>query len=139
MFARYYVKYLRAYAEHGVRIDALTLLNEPGIDVVYPAMDLSIAQQQRLAVAVAREVKRAGLDTDLYVHDFNFWDWRDPNSTETKNYHRILDDAPARAAADGIAFHPYWGDPAVMRDAYEQTGKPVHMTETSDLSPPPRS
>jgi glucosylceramidase len=135
VFARYYVRYLRAYAEHGVRIDALTLLNEPGIDVVYPAMDLSIAQQQRLAVAVAREVRRAGLGTELYVHDFNFWDWRDPNSADTKNYHRVLDDPRAREAADAIAFHPYWGDPTVMRDAYEQTGKPVHLTETSDLSP----
>jgi glucosylceramidase len=34
-----------------------------------------------------------------------------------------------------VAFHPYWGDPRVMRDAYEQTGESVHMTETSDLSP----
>ncbi len=42
MFARYYVKYLQAYARHGIQIDALTLLNEPGIDVVYPAMDISI-------------------------------------------------------------------------------------------------
>ncbi|WBQ03525.1 carbohydrate-binding protein [Kribbella sp. CA-293567] len=135
VFARYYVKFLQAYARHGVHVDALTLLNEPGIDVVYPAMDISIEQQQKLAVAIKREVKRAGLDTELYVHDFNFWDWRDPNSTETKNYHRILNDPSTRRATDAIAFHPYWGDPAVMRDAYEQTGKPVHMTETSDLSP----
>ncbi|HEY0687848.1 MAG TPA: carbohydrate-binding protein [Kribbella sp.] len=135
VFARYYVKYLQAYANHGVKVDALTLLNEPGIDVVYPAMDISVEQQQKLAVAIKREVKRAGLGTELYVHDFNFWDWRDPNSTETKNYYRILNDPQARRAADGVAFHPYWGDPTVMRDAYEQTGKPVHMTETSDLSP----
>ncbi|MGW6280293.1 carbohydrate-binding protein [Kribbella sp. NPDC055071] len=134
VFARYYVKYVQAYAKQGIKVDALTLLNEPGIDVVYPAMDISIPQQQKLAVAVKREVKRAHLDTQLYVHDFNFWDWRDPNSTETKNYYRILDDPQARKAADAIAFHPYWGDPTVMRDAYEQTGKPVHMTETSDLS-----
>jgi glucosylceramidase len=131
VFARYYAKYVQAYAKHGIRIDALTLLNEPGIDVVYPAMDISIAQQQKLAVAIKRELPR----TQLYVHDFNFWDWRDPFSTATKNYHRILDDPKARKAADAIAFHPYWGDPTVMRDAYEQTGKPVHMTETSDLSP----
>ncbi|GIF12511.1 carbohydrate-binding protein [Actinoplanes teichomyceticus] len=135
VFARYYVKFLQAYARQGIRIDAITLLNEPGMDVVYPAMDISVDQQQRLAVAIEREFRRAGLRTDLYVHDFNFWDWRDPNSTATKNYHRILDDPRAAAAADAIAFHPYWGDPAVMRDAYRQTGKPVHMTETSDLSP----
>ncbi|NEA31450.1 carbohydrate-binding protein [Streptomyces sp. SID13031] len=135
VFARYYVKYLQAYAKQGIKVDALTLLNEPGIDVVYPAMDISVEQQQKLAVAIKREVKRAGLGTDLYVHDFNFWDWRDPNSTETKNYYRILNDPKADKAADAIAFHPYWGDPTVMRDAYEQTGKPVHMTETSDLNP----
>ncbi len=135
VFARYYVKYLQAYAKQGIRVDALTLLNEPGMDVVYPAMDISVDQQQKLAVAIKREVRRAGLSTELYVHDFNFWDWRDPNSTATKNYHRILQDPATRQAADAIAFHPYWGDPAVMRDAYEEFGQPVHMTETSDLNP----
>ncbi|WP_234329241.1 MULTISPECIES: glycoside hydrolase family 30 protein [unclassified Streptomyces] len=143
VFARYYVKFVQAYARHGIRVDALTLLNEPGMDVVYPAMDISVAQQQKLALAIKREFRAARLDTGLYVHDFNFWDWRDPGSTATKNYHRIFDDAPdgsvtgeqVRQAADAIAFHPYWGDPRVMRDAYEQTGKPVQLTETSDLSP----
>ncbi|MEU7867741.1 carbohydrate-binding protein [Dactylosporangium sp. NPDC049140] len=132
VFARYYAKYVEAYARHGIRVDALTLLNEPGMDVVYPAMDISVEQQQKLSVAMQRYLPR---DVDVYIHDFNFWDWKDPNSTETKNYYRVLNDPAARRAADAIAFHPYWGDPAVMRDAYEQTGKPVHLTETSDLSP----
>ncbi len=96
MFARYYVKYLQAYAKHGIQVDALTLLNEPGIDVVYPAMDISVEQQQKLAVAIKREVQARRLGTELYVHDFNFWDWRDPNSTETKNYYRILNDPQAQ-------------------------------------------
>jgi glucosylceramidase len=131
VFARYYAKYVQAYARQGIKVDALTLLNEPGMDVVYPAMDISVEQQQKLAVAIKRQLPR----TQLYVHDFNFWDWKDPNSTATKNYYRILDDPRAAKAADAIAFHPYWGDPTVMRDAYEQYGKPVQMTETSDLSP----
>ncbi|MEV0130839.1 carbohydrate-binding protein [Dactylosporangium sp. NPDC050688] len=135
VFARYYVKYVQAYARLGIHVDALTLLNEPGMDVVYPAMDISVEQQQRLAVAIDRELRKARLDVELYIHDFNFWDWRDPNSTATKNYYRVLNDPAAARAADAIAFHPYWGDPTVMRDAYEQTGKPVHLTETSDLSP----
>ncbi|GAB1689165.1 carbohydrate-binding protein [Krasilnikovia sp. M28-CT-15] len=135
VLARYYVEFVQAYARHGIHIDALTLLNEPGMDVVYPAMDISVAQQQRLAVAIDTELAAARLDTGLYVHDFNFWDWRDPNSTASKNYYRIFDDPRAERAADGIAFHPYWGDPAVMRDAYEQYRKPVHLTETSDVSP----
>jgi glucosylceramidase len=135
VFARYYAAFVKAYARHGIHVDALTLLNEPGIDVVYPAMDISIAQQQKLAVAMHRTFAGARLDTKVYVHDFNFWDWHDPNSTATKNYYHIFDDPQVRQAADAIAFHPYWGDPTVMRDAYLQFGKPVEMTETSDLSP----
>ncbi|MFE0630830.1 carbohydrate-binding protein [Streptomyces sp. NPDC058864] len=142
VFARYYVKFVQAYARHGIRVDALTLLNEPGMDVVYPAMDIDVAQQQKLALAIKKALRKADLNTGLYVHDFNFWDWRDPNSTATKNYHRIFDDAPDGSvtgkqvlnATDAVAFHPYWGDPKVMRDAFEQTGKPVNMTETSNLS-----
>ncbi len=135
VFARYYVKYLQAYAKQGIKVDAITLLNEPGMDVVYPAMDIDVEQQKKLAVAIKREFRRNNLSTELYVHDFNFWDWRDPNSTATKNYHRIFEDPATRTAADGIAFHPYWGDPTVMRDAYQQYRKPVHLTETSDLNP----
>jgi glucosylceramidase len=135
VFAHYYAKYVQAYARLGVHIDAVTLLNEPGIDVVYPAMDISVDQQQKLAVAIKKAFRSAGLRTQLWVHDFNFWDWKDPNSTATKNYYRILENPATDAAADSIAFHPYWGDPAVMRDAYEQYHKPVQMIETSDLSP----
>nr|WP_296075644.1 carbohydrate-binding protein [uncultured Actinoplanes sp.] len=135
VFARYYVKYIQSMRHHGINVDAITLLNEPGMDVVYPAMDISVEQQQKLSVAIKREFRRAHVDTELYVHDFNFWDWRDPNSTATKNYYRIMNDPATRRAADAIAFHPYWGDPTVMRDAYEEFGKPVHMTETSDLNP----
>src|SRR5262249_53584019 len=135
VFARYYVKYLQAYARQGIVVDALTLLNEPGMDVVYPAMDISVDQQQKLAVAIKRETRRAGWRTDLHGHALTFRDWGDPNSTASKNYYRIMDDPAARQAADAIAFHPYWGDPTVMRDAYEQYGKPVQMTETSDLNP----
>ncbi|MBM2621613.1 carbohydrate-binding protein [Actinoplanes sp. LDG1-06] len=135
VLARYYVKYIQSMRQHGINVDAITLLNEPGMDVVYPAMDISVEQQQKLSVAIKQQFRRAGLSTELYVHDFNFWDWRDPNSTATKNYYRIFNDPATRRAADAIAFHPYWGDPAVMREAYEQFGKPVHMTETSDLNP----
>ncbi|MGW5353494.1 glycoside hydrolase family 30 protein [Streptomyces sp. NPDC004031] len=143
VFARYYAAFVRAYARQGIRIDALTLLNEPGMDVVYPAMDISVPQQQKLALAIKSTFRSQGLRTQLYVHDFNFWDWHDPNSTATKNYYRIFQDSADGTvsgkdvlnAADAVAFHPYWGDPSVMKDTYEQTGKPVQLTETSDLDP----
>ncbi len=139
VFARYYAEFIKAYGEQGIVIDAITLLNEPGMDVVYPAMDISIEQQQKLALAIKATFEDAGLSADLWMHDFNFWDWRDPNSTETKNYYRIFEDSADGSitredmleAVDGIAFHPYWGESTVMRDANEETGLATHMTETS--------
>ncbi|WP_246606394.1 carbohydrate-binding protein [Paractinoplanes toevensis] len=134
VFARYYVKYLQAYARQGIHIDAITMLNEPTIDVIYPGMDITWQQQQILAKAIKREFKAAHLPTQLWVFDYNFANWKDPNPN-AKNLYRIFDDPGARAASDAIAFHPYSGNPVVMRDAAAEYHLPVHMTETSDLQP----
>ena len=138
VFARYYAKFIKAYEAEGIEIDAITLLNEPGMDVVYPAMDISIEQQQKLAIEIKKVFKDENIDTKLWMHDFNFWDWKDPNSTETKNYYRIFEGENGEAtyeAADGIGFHPYWGDPEVMLDTYNETGKPVYLTEAGGMGP----
>lgn len=142
VFARYYVKTIQAFAEEGINIRAITLLNEPGMDVVYPAMDISIEQQQKLAIEIKQEFAKANLNTELWMHDFNFWDWKDPSSTETKNYYRIFEDSKVAKgedvikAADGVAFHPYWGDSSVMGDvAKEFPEMSVHLTESGDFSP----
>jgi glucosylceramidase len=133
-FARYYVKYLQAYARQGIHIDAITMLNEPTIDVIYPGMDITWQQQQVLAKAIKREFKAAHLPTQLWVFDYNFANWKDPNPS-AKNLYRIFDDPQSRAASDAIAFHPYSGSPTVMRDAAAEYHLPVHLTETSDMSP----
>jgi glucosylceramidase len=133
-FARYYVKYLQAYARQGIHVDAITMLNEPTIDVVYPGMDITWQQQQVLAKAIKTEFHAAHLRTQLWVFDYNFANWKDPNPN-AKNLYRIFDDPDARAASDAIAFHPYSGSPTVMRDAAAEYHLPVHLTETSDLSP----
>jgi glucosylceramidase len=142
VFARYYVKTIQAFAKEGINIRAITLLNEPGMDVVYPAMDISITQQQLLALEIKKEFKNTGLNTELWMHDFNFWDWKDPNSTQTKNYYRVFEDstvakgADVLNAADGIAFHPYWGDPSVMADAAKKyPNLNIHLTESGSFSP----
>lgn len=134
VFARYYVKFLQAYEAEGINIRAITMLNEPGIDVVYPAMDISIEQQKKLAKEIKSEFSKAGLKTELWAHDFNWWDWKysDPN---TKNYHRIFEDADTLSAIDALAFHTYWGEPSTMALASLEYNKPVHITETNTFVP----
>ena len=139
VFAQYYARFVQAYAEHGIDIDALTVLNEPGMDVQYPAMDIPIPLQQKLILSMRETLDDQGFgDVQIWAHDFNYWDWKDPASTETKNYYRIFKDsedgevagADVLAATDAVAFHPYWGTPSVMADTTQQTGLPVHVTET---------
>ena len=138
VFARYYAKTIKAFADEGIEISAITELNEPGMDVVYPAMSLSIEQQQDLAIEIKKVFKEENIKTELWAHDFNFWDWKDPASTETKNYYRIFEGDKGQSALeaiDGIGFHPYWGDATVMKDTYYETGKPVYLTESGGMDP----
>lgn len=138
VFARYYAKTIKAFAEEGIEISAITELNEPSMDVVYPAMALTIEQQQDLAIEIKKVFKEENIKTELWAHDFNFWDWKDPASTETKNFYRIFEGDKGQEtleAFDGVGFHPYWGDASVMKDTYYETGKPVYLTESGGLDP----
>lgn len=137
VFAKYYAKTIKAFEEEGIHIYAITELNEPGMDVVYPAMNLTIEQQQKLAIAIKKEFAAQGIDTLLWAHDFNFWDWKYSDPT-TKNYHRIFEGElgeEAKEAFDGVGFHPYWGEASVMKDTYYETGKPVYLTEAGGMDP----
>jgi len=142
VFAEYYAKYVEAYAEQGIDIYAITELNEPGCAVPYPSMQMTIEQQQKLAIAIKNAFAAHHLDTKLWMNDFNFWDWKNPESTETKNYYRVFENTEAGqlgnetfAAADGVAFHPYWGDASAMKDAFNTYGLPVYLTEAGGMDP----
>lgn len=141
VFARYYAKFIKAYEEQGIKVSAITELNEPGMDVIYPSMNLSVEQQQKLAIAIKKVFKEEGIDTELWMHDFNFWDWKypdEPESTGYKNHYNVFNGelgAETKAAADGIGFHPYWGDESMMLEANQETGLPVYLTEAGGMDP----
>lgn len=142
VFARYYAKFIQAYEEQGIPVYAITELNEPGMSVPYPSMHLSVEQQQKLAIAIKKVFKEEGIDAELWGHDFNFWDWKypeAPDSTEYKNHHKMFEEgelaAATEEAVDGIAFHPYWGNADMMKQANEETGKPVYLTEAGGMDP----
>ena len=141
VFARYYAKFIKAYENEGIKISAITELNEPSMDVIYPSMSMSVEQQQKLAIEIKKVFKEENIDTELWMHDFNFWDWKypeAPDSTSYKNYYNIFNGElgdETHDAADGIGFHPYWGDASAMLEANLETGKPVYLTEAGGMDP----
>ncbi|MEK0316746.1 glycoside hydrolase family 30 protein [Cohnella sp. 56] len=123
--ALYYRKAIQAYKEQGIDIYAITVQNEPLLEIDYPSCYMSPEQERELIVALRRELDAHGLSTKIWIFDHNFhdaWTYCCP----------ILNDEDGRRASDGIALHDYEGEPSVMSElkaAYpDQT---VHMTERS--------
>jgi glucosylceramidase len=117
-YARYFVKFVRAYKRAGVPIYALTLQNEPQNRKpnAYPGMDMPVRQEAKLIEALGLKLQRAGLRTKLLGYDHN---WEEhPNDVantppgedpETEYPTDLLKSRAGRWLA-GTAFHCYAGD-----------------------------
>ncbi|MCB9134375.1 MAG: hypothetical protein H6636_03045 [Anaerolineales bacterium] len=125
-FADYHIRFVQAYAEHGLPIDALTPQNEPMYATSnYPTMSMSAAAQQTFVRDyLGPALKQAGLTTRILILDHN-WDlWEYPME--------ILSDSAAAAFVDGVAFHCYGGDvknQSIVHDAFPEKG--IWFTECS--------
>jgi glucosylceramidase len=104
-FARYFVKFLKAYARAGVTVDAVTPQNEPGNPALYPGMSLDEPGE----VAFIRgnlvpALAHAGLATKVYGYDYGW-------SSKVIGFAQRLVRSPAAGELAGIATHCYFGSP----------------------------
>jgi glucosylceramidase len=126
-YAMYLTRFVRAYARHGIRVDALTLGNEPDFSPAsYAGMQLSPDQEAALAPRLAADLAAAGLHTQILGFDSNW---------ANAAYALALMNAPAAAQAlSGIAFHCYFGDPsaqALVHAAFPD--KTIYETECTEF------
>ncbi len=125
-YANYFVKYVQAYAAHGITIDAITLQNEPYYEPWFsPGCRMEPADQVKLVKEMGPAFQHAGIATKILIWDHN-WD-------NTDFALRVLSDDEARPYIDGVAWHHYAGDvgaQSVVHDAYPDKG--VYFTEGSD-------
>eukprot|EP00708_Paratrimastix_pyriformis_P003255 GAFH01002026.1.p1 GENE.GAFH01002026.1~~GAFH01002026.1.p1 ORF type:complete len:431 (+),score=67.91 GAFH01002026.1:109-1293(+) len=123
--ANYFVRFIQAYANVGLPIYAVTIQNEPLFEPRgYGGMHLDASQEVDIAIEMNRAFQQAGLDTKITVYDHN-WD----NASYPLH---ILQNAAARNAIAGTAWHCYAGDVAVqipVHDAYPE--KETYLTECS--------
>lgn len=123
VYAQYLVRYLQAYAAHGITIDAITPQNEPHHGGNNPSMEMSAAEQ---AGFVGRHLgpalRAAGLGTKVVVWDHN---------ADTPEFPiHVMNDSVARPFVHGSAFHLYAGTPEALGQVREaHPDKALYFTE----------
>jgi glucosylceramidase len=122
-YARYFVKYIQGMAQEGIRIDAITVQNEPlhpgnNPSLLMPAPEQAAFIKQSLGPAF----KEAKLNTKIIIYDHNCDKPEYPLA--------VLADADARQYVDGSAFHLYAGDISALSQVHEAyPTKNVYFTE----------
>ncbi|MBN1765319.1 MAG: carbohydrate binding domain-containing protein [Sedimentisphaerales bacterium] len=121
-YAEYFVKYVQAYEAEGITIDAVTLQNEPGLEIGYPSLNMSASDQIKLIKKVGPRFQAEGIDAKIVIYDFNWDNTGFPLS--------VLGNTQARAYIDGVAWHHYGGDVSAqttVHNAYPAKG--TYFTE----------
>ncbi|GAA4942762.1 glucosylceramidase [Nonomuraea thailandensis] len=122
-YAQYLVKYVQSYQAAGVPVDYVSVQNEPNCcqasnptAMNYPGMSWNASGLIELTKNfVYPAFRAAGINTKILVHDWNYGDYAQIGQP-------ILADATLRndPLFGGIAWHGYWGDPAVGTQVHNQ-------------------
>ncbi|KIF74165.1 glucosylceramidase [Streptomyces sp. 150FB] len=118
-YAAYLVKFVKAYAAEGVKVDYLTVQNEPQAlnRDNYPGSDMSFEQESKVISALGPALKAAGLHTKILGYDHNWTEH--PNDIAAHqavgedpevNYPYDLLRSKAAKWISGTAYHCYAGD-----------------------------
>ncbi len=122
-YAKYFVKYILAMKSEGIRIDAITVQNEPLHAGNNPSMYMTAGDQ---AVFIKKNLGpafvTAGIETKIIVYDHN---------ADRPDYPlSILNDPEAAKYVDGSAFHLYAGTIDVLSDVHKAfPDKNLYFTE----------
>jgi glucosylceramidase len=113
--AKYFVRFVQAYAAAGVPISAVTAQNEPGQLTAYPGMNMTEANEATfIADDLAPALNAAGLHTKIYGYDNNWY------NVGVAVAHQ-LERGPAGPDLAGISSHCYFGVPSVLSALHAET------------------
>lgn len=139
IYSNYLIKFLQAYAEAGIQVNAITSQNETDTDQAGRMPACAWAQEHEV-VFVGRHlgpaIAAANLNTKVWLldHNFNLWG----------RVYNTLEDPDVIKYVDGIAWHPYVGSVTAMtriHDAYPSTHHYVtegSFSATADVTGPIR-
>ena len=124
-YAQYFVKFLKAYAQHGIPVQAVTPQNEPETDTDgrYPGCRWHPETEAAFILALRKALDEAGLDTGIWMFDHNFDGWR--------RVQWMLETYPELMQASGTAAFHYYNMCVENLDALRETHPQLalHFTE----------
>ncbi|MET8150696.1 ricin-type beta-trefoil lectin domain protein [Actinoplanes sp. NPDC049668] len=134
-YAQYLVKYVQSYQAAGVPVNYISVQNEPNccnatnpVNQTYPGMNWNSSGLVEFTKNfVYPAFRAAGITTKVLIHDWNYGDYAGMGAA-------ILADAGVRndPLFGGIAWHGYFGDPAVGTQVHNQyPNVPQFSTEHS--------
>jgi glucosylceramidase len=122
-YAKYFVKYIQGMKAEGIRIDAVTVQNEPLNPKNNPSLQMP-AREQAIFIKnyLGPAFKTSGIDTKIILYDHNCDHPEYPIS--------ILNDPEAKQYVDGSAFHLYAGSIDALSVVHRaHPDKNVYFTE----------
>ncbi|OGX84600.1 glycoside hydrolase family 30 protein [Hymenobacter glacialis] len=122
-YAQYFVKYVEGMRAEGVRIDAITVQNEPLHPGNNPSLLMLAAQQAEfIKRSLGPAFRAAKLDTKIIVYDHN---------ADRPDYPlAVLNDPEAAQYVDGSAFHLYAGSIEALSQVHDaHPDKHLYFTE----------
>lgn len=124
-YAEYFVKFIRAYAAHGIKISAVTIQNEPETQQqgLMPSCIWHPETEAKFACALRRHFDTAGIDTRIWLFDHSF------RGAERVRW-QLAHCEGVKDACAGLAFHYYDGaieETACLKSNYPSL--PLHFTE----------
>lgn len=122
-YAQYFVKYVQAMRDHGIRVSAVTPQNEPHNPKNEPSMVMTATEQAEFIKGyLGPELRKGAPETEILCWDHN--------CDEPEYPLTVLGDADARAHIGGVAWHLYNGSPAAMSKVWSHyPEKKVYFTE----------
>ncbi len=125
VYAKYFVKFLQAYEEAGIKVNAVSIQNE--VDTEQDGrMPASLWGQEYETGFVSEhlgpQLAEKKIDTKIWVIDHNYNLWGRAISE--------LDDPRVNQYVDGVAWHGYLGEPSAMTRVHQaHPGKHMYWTE----------
>jgi len=122
-YAKYFVKYIKSMKADGIRIDAITIQNEPLHPGNNPSMYMPAAEQAAfIKKSLGPAFIREGIGAKIIIYDHN------PLHAEYPL--EVLSDAEAAKYVDGTAFHMYEGSVDAIQGVHDKyPDKNLYFTE----------
>jgi glucosylceramidase len=140
-YAAYLVDFIKAYRANGVRINAITVQNEPQnrTPAGYPGTDMSSVQEEKVIDDLGPMLHDAGLNTKILAYDHNWTEHPNDVAATPPDESADVNDYPQQVLASsaaqyvaGTAYHCYSGDPSAMTALHDQfPTKDIYFTECS--------